>query len=258
MEQYLQYVNALRSQMNDVENEAANASMEEHTLVATIKAMENDLNSVKAEREQLNEDLVKISTAEAQICSQMLEKQKKLASLELDSSTLTQTLELMKQERVCLSTKLAEKRSYYAGVADDIIKQLRQQEDWFDAQRTNGETGKHEMGNDDDEELTGKLESEKCKLKDITRMKNKLITKNTKMKQSIEQMICRVNDSMPELMKMDTKSLEEEYNGFLSDKAGEVEYFHSLEQQIKKLKDVSHNVKCTCGSEYRVAMDLCE
>ncbi|CAI0556060.1 unnamed protein product [Linum tenue] len=36
MEEYLQYVKALRSQMNDVEDQAAKASMEEHALVFTI------------------------------------------------------------------------------------------------------------------------------------------------------------------------------------------------------------------------------
>ncbi|CAN0891023.1 hypothetical protein LINGRAHAP2_LOCUS16777 [Linum grandiflorum] len=206
MEEYLQYVNALRSQMNDVENQAAHASMEEHTLLATINAMENDLNSgftssssneIRAEKKQLDEDLGKMSISEAQMRSQIQEKQKKLASLELDSSTLTQ-------------------------------------------------------GNKDEEELIGKLESEKCKLNDITRMKNKLITKNTKMQQSIDELLSRVNETMPELMKMDMKNLEEEYNGFLSDKAGEMDYIQSLVKQIKKLKAVADSVKCICGSEYKV------
>ncbi|CAI0556053.1 unnamed protein product [Linum tenue] len=60
-----------------------------------------------------------------------------------------------------------------------------------------------------------------------------------------------------ELLKMDAKSLGEEYESFLSDKAGELEYLQSLEQQIKKLEDVTHTVNCICGSEYRVAMGLC-
>ncbi|CAI0556051.1 unnamed protein product [Linum tenue] len=62
---------------------------------------------------------------------------------------------------------------------------------------------------------------------------------------------------MLELLKMDAKSLGEEYESFLSDKAGELEYLQSLEQQIKKLEDVTHTVNCICGSEYRVAMGLC-
>ncbi|KAJ0007308.1 hypothetical protein Pint_30574 [Pistacia integerrima] len=46
-----------------------------------------------------------------QICAQILAKQRKIASLESDSSTLNQTMELMQQARVSSSKKIAEKRT---------------------------------------------------------------------------------------------------------------------------------------------------
>lgn len=56
---------------------------------------------------------------------------------------------------------------------------------------------------------------------------------------------------------MDIRSLEEEYNALLSGKTGETEYLQSLQEQVEKLKGISHVVKCSCGEEYRVQTDLC-
>ncbi|KAF8740154.1 hypothetical protein HU200_013815 [Digitaria exilis] len=60
---------------------------------------------------------------------------------------------------------------------------------------------------------------------------------------------------------MDMKSLGEEYKALQGDKAGEIEYFHSLEETIIGMKGVSKPVRCRCGLEYKVelageAMDL--
>ncbi|KAH9782010.1 Tropomyosin [Citrus sinensis] len=63
-----------------------------------------------------------------QICAQILEKQRKIASLESDSSTLSQTLELITQERVSISSKLVEKSTYYNKVTEDISKKLQLQQ----------------------------------------------------------------------------------------------------------------------------------
>lgn len=57
---------------------------------------------------------------------------------------------------------------------------------------------------------------------------------------------------------MDSKSLQEEYQALLSDKAGEAEYLHSLQLQIAKLMvlrnihsllhfDMSFNLWCQCS-----------
>lgn len=77
------------------------------------------------------------------------------------------------------------------------------------------------------------------------------------MKQSIEQLKCSAKDFKTEFLEMDIKTLEEEYTALLSDRAGEIEYLQSLQKQIKQLKDISHMVKCACGVEYKVAMELC-
>ncbi|KAJ9167223.1 hypothetical protein P3X46_021889 [Hevea brasiliensis] len=128
MEEYLQYMKTLRSQMNDVEDQAAKVSVEEHTQIATIQTMETDLNSAKSETRKLKEDTEKMRQAKGRICLQIMEKQRKIASLEFDLSTLYQTVELIQQERVSLSAKLIDKSAYYIKVADDINSKLLQQQ----------------------------------------------------------------------------------------------------------------------------------
>lgn len=56
---------------------------------------------------------------------------------------------------------------------------------------------------------------------------------------------------------LDIKTLEEECNTLLSDKAEATEYLQSLQAQVEILKGISHVVKCACGEEYRVGTDLC-
>ncbi|XP_062152019.1 uncharacterized protein LOC133860424 [Alnus glutinosa] len=128
MDEYLQYMKTLRSQMNDVEDQAAKISVEEQMQLTTIQTMEKDLNSAKSETKQLQEDTDLMMKAKGQICSQILEKQRKIASLESDSSTLTQTLELIRQERANFSAKVMEKSTYYTKVAEDMNAKLRQQQ----------------------------------------------------------------------------------------------------------------------------------
>ncbi|OMO61418.1 hypothetical protein CCACVL1_23543 [Corchorus capsularis] len=111
MEEYLQYMKTLRSQINDVEDQAANTSAQEQIHLSTIQTMQNDLLSAKSETKQLGEDTEKMLRVKGQICSQIIAKQRKIASLESDSSTLTQTLELIQQENMSLGSKLTEKRT---------------------------------------------------------------------------------------------------------------------------------------------------
>ncbi|GAY54592.1 hypothetical protein CUMW_157890 [Citrus unshiu] len=142
MEEYLQYMKTLRSQMNDVEDQAAKVSVEEQTQISTIQSLENDLVSgslsvllrflvyfeTKTETKKFKEDAEKMTMEKGQICAQILEKQRKIASLESDSSTLSQTLELITQERVSISSKLVEKSTYYNKVTEDISKKLQLQQ----------------------------------------------------------------------------------------------------------------------------------
>lgn len=298
----------LRSQMNEVEDQAAKISVEEQTHITTFQTLDKDLASAKSETKRLKEDTEQMMKAKGEICSQILEKQRKIASLDSDSYTLAQTLELIQQERVSLSARLVEKSTYYTKVADDMNSKLQQQQDWVHTHRINGEMGEHgsvkeefdkqtaktkgkcaidnhlimdnlvknlhpsikmyeelqflsesleQQGNDAEKNLIAKLDSAKSKLVEIAQMKSKLVTENNKMKQSIEQLKCSAKDFKTELFEMDIKTLEEEYKALLSDRAGEIEYLQSLQKQIKQLKDISHMVKCACGVEYKVAMELC-
>ncbi|KAH9782006.1 Tropomyosin [Citrus sinensis] len=189
-----------------------------------------------------------------QICAQILEKQRKIASLESDSSTLSQTLELITQERVSISSKLVEKSTYYNKVTEDISKKLQLQQDWvkFYMTRKVGEP----MGNEARNNLMARLDSAKVNLERIAQMKSKLVSNNNKIKESVEQVKSRANKFKPELMEMDIKTLEEEHGTLQSDIAGEAEYLQSLQHQIEKLEGISHVIKCVCGQEYKVEVSL--
>lgn len=255
----------LRSQMNDVEDQAAKVSVEEQTQISTIQSLENDLVSAKTETKKFKEDAEKMTMEKGQICAQILEKQRKIASLESDSSTLSQTLELITQERVSISSKLVEKSTYYNKVTEDIGKKLQLQQDWVkfcmtrkvggpmvkdkicvQIAETEGKSGIdnhlliNNMGNEARNNLMARLDSAKVNLERIAQMKSKLVSDNNK----------------PELMEMDIKTLEEEHGTLLSDIAGEAEYLQSLQHQIEKLEGISHVIKCACGQEYKVKVSL--
>ncbi|KAG6719474.1 hypothetical protein I3842_03G007500 [Carya illinoinensis] len=279
MDEYLQYMKTLRSQMNDVEDQAAKISVEEQMQLTTIQTMENDLNSAKSETKKLKEDTEQMRKEKGQICSQILEKQRRIASLESDSSTLTQTLDLIQQEKASFSAKLIEKSIYDTKVAEDINCKLQEQQDWVNSHDISRELGEHglvktrvdeqtggksginsdlimdNLGNEAKMSLAVKLDSAKANLNAISEMKSNLVMENSKMMQLLEQVRCRANEFKPELRAMDIKTLEEEHRALLSDKAGETEYLQSLLDQIGKLKGISHVVKCACGEEYEVGVD---
>lgn len=203
--------------------------------------------------------------------------------MESDSSTLYQTLELIQQERVGLSSKLINKSAHYIKVADDINSKLQQQQDWVTCHKIGIEMGENALVKDNfDEEaaeaggksaigdclkmdsqgnnarkknLMTKVDSAKAKLDEIAQRKSELATQN-KVKQSIEQVRCKAKEFKPELLAMDIKTLEEEYKALLSDKAGEFEYLQSLQGQIEKHKGISDMIKCACGVEYKVEMEF--
>ncbi|KAL1088752.1 hypothetical protein V6Z11_D08G272000 [Gossypium hirsutum] len=94
MEEYLQYMKTLRSQINDVEDQAANVSAEEQIHFTTIQTLQNDILSAKSMKQQLMEDIEKMLTAKGQLCSLIIEKQRKIAALDSDSTTLAQVISL--------------------------------------------------------------------------------------------------------------------------------------------------------------------
>ncbi|PIA47077.1 hypothetical protein AQUCO_01400048v1 [Aquilegia coerulea] len=68
-----------------------------------------------------------------QICSQILDKHKKMASLEAESSTLSQTLELIQQEQLSSSSKIKENRNFYSKTKEDLHAKLQAQQDWINS-----------------------------------------------------------------------------------------------------------------------------
>ncbi|KAF7824917.1 uncharacterized protein G2W53_023061 [Senna tora] len=110
MDEYLQHMKALRSQMNDVEDQAAKITAEEQMHLTNMRTLENDIDSAKSVMRKLREDAEKMQKAKGEICSQIVEKQRKSSSLESDLSTLAQTFELIQHERIGLLAKLANKR----------------------------------------------------------------------------------------------------------------------------------------------------
>ena len=110
-------------------------------------------------------------------------------------------------------------------------------------------------------ELRIQLESTKHKIDEIKEKQSALLTEISESKQVIEQEKNAISGFLAPLQQMDMKSLEEEHKALQADKAGEIEYFQSLEERINEMKGVSDAVKCRCGLEYKVelggeAMDL--
>ncbi|XP_019453393.1 PREDICTED: uncharacterized protein LOC109354982 isoform X2 [Lupinus angustifolius] len=245
MEEYLHYMKTLRSQMNDVEEQAAKISVEEEMQSTNVRTLEKDIDSAKSEISQLKEDSEKMKKEKGEMCSKILEKQKKVASLESDISSLTQ--EWFRNEKIC--------------------REVKEQE--LDKEKVNGQKSEAEgeasidgdlvMDNqecDARKNLITKVDSAKAKLDEILLLKAKVLMENNKMKLAIEDVKSSMVDFKPELKAADVTALEEEFNALLSDKAGEREYLQSLENQIEKLKEFRHVVKCACGEEYTVAVNM--
>ncbi|KAI6689700.1 hypothetical protein NL676_026528 [Syzygium grande] len=283
MEEYLQYMKTLRCQMNDVEDQAAKMSVEEQMQITTIQSLESDLTSAKSEIQKLKEETEQMRTAKGQICSQILDEQRKVTSLESDCRTLTQTLELIDQERVSLSAKLVEKSTYYAKVAEDINVKFQELKGWlnyfkfvmsrriilccapiyvketFDEEKVAaGARGKSNhlvidnMNTEASKELIFSVDSATAKLDKIKRTKAQLAAENSAMKQ---QMKSQSNEFQEELRAMDIKTLDKEQKALLADIVGETEFVQSLQNQIEKLKGISQLVKCACGQEYKIELD---
>ncbi|WJX49480.1 hypothetical protein P8452_35912 [Trifolium repens] len=265
MDEYLQYMKTLRSHMNDAEDQAAKISAEEQMQMTNIRTLENDIDSAKSEIAQVVEDTDKMNKSKVEICSKILENQKKIASLESDTSRLTQTMELIRQEKVGLYAKLSERRAYYSKVAEDMSAKFQklQARDKVHGPRSESE-GRTDadgsrvidkLGSDPKKNLITDLDSAKARLDEILVLKSNILMDINKIKLAIEDVKCRENEFKPELKAADITALEEEYNALLSDKAGETEYLQSMEKQVNKFKEICQVVKCACGEEYTVALN---
>ncbi|XP_057793840.1 uncharacterized protein LOC131010363 isoform X1 [Salvia miltiorrhiza] len=265
MEELFQYMKTLRSQINDVADHAAKMSVEEHMQKTTIETLQKDLDSVRNDSKQVKEEADRIAKATGEICLQILQKQRKIASYEADSYTLSKTLELMQQERLSLSAKLVERSAHYKKVTEDISGQLNEQQKWVKTQNFSSKTGDHlvnensngikEFPDGVDESIMMDFQAAQAKFDEIKQLKSDLVLENTKLRQSVELVKAKMTNFKPELREMSEKTLEEEVQALLSDKAGEAEYMESLQLQIMRLKEISNNVRCSCGEEYNVTLD---
>ncbi|XP_023632687.1 uncharacterized protein LOC17898566 isoform X1 [Capsella rubella] len=261
MEEYLQYMKTLRSQMTDVEDHAAKVSVEEQMQVTTISTLEKDLDHALSETKRLKEETEQKTRAKGEICSCILEKQRKISSMESDSANLAQSLELILQERDSISSKLVSKRfivsncsSNYVKTAEEARTKLEEQKGWFISHMSN-ETGQQVQKKETKDNLLELSDSARAKLDQAKQMRSNLIQEISKIKLSIEHVKHKINEYKPELMSVDIKVLEEEYTALLSDESGEAEYLSSLQSQAEKLKGISYIAKCGCGEEYSVGLD---
>ncbi|XP_064978387.1 uncharacterized protein LOC135619872 isoform X2 [Musa acuminata AAA Group] len=256
--------------------------MEEY--MENVKRLRTQIN-VRTEIKRLNEEAAEMLKAQAQTSSEIAEKQKKMSSLETESCTLSQTLELLQQEMTTTTLKHKEKRSYYARVTEDLNLKLREQQEWYNSKRQKmkadaasvddnvdkeivqtkgsgnavpsmganlGNTGNDTSGRNKDLEI--ELESAKTKLAEIEAKKSEVARDSIKSKQLLEEMSYKLQAAPPALREMDVKALEEEHRSLVADKAGELEYLQSLKERIKQLKNISHIIKCRCGKEYNVEL----
>ncbi|XP_076913904.1 uncharacterized protein LOC143572715 isoform X1 [Bidens hawaiensis] len=264
MDEYLQYMKTLRSHMNDVEDQAAKVTVEEQMQITTIETLTKEIDSAKSEIKRLTEDFDLMKNAKGDICSKILERQRKIALMENDSSTLSQTLELIQQERVNMSTKLVEKRTSYGKTEEVLCTKLKEQQDWLNNNMSNSKSGQHSLvrvtcESEDDayKNMVTKIDAAKAKLDNLTQMRSEFASARHKVKQSLVDLKCRMDSYEPKLRDMTSEALEEEVQALMSDKSGETEYQESMQNQINTIKDISHMVKCGCGNEYKVEVDLC-
>ncbi|KAL0351244.1 UNVERIFIED_CONTAM: hypothetical protein Scaly_1513100 [Sesamum calycinum] len=196
-------------------------------LCTTVETLQKDLDLVKNETRQVKEETDQMTKAKGKIYSQILQNQRKIALLESDSSTLSQTLKLMQQEKLSLSAKLVDQSAYYEKVGQDISAQLTEHQVNEKAEGTKGQS------------VMKDFQAAQANFGKMGKLKSDLALQNTKS----------------ELWEMDEKSLEEELQALLSDKSGEAEYVQSLQLQIMRVKEISHIVRCSCGEEYNVKLD---
>ncbi|XP_073001797.1 uncharacterized protein [Typha latifolia] len=145
MEEYLENMKRLRSHMDDIEEAAAKSSVEEQRQRTRIRCLEDDLKLVTAEKKRLNEEGEEMVKGKRQVLSDIAEKQKKISSLENESSTLSQTLELLRQEISSEVLKLNENRLLYTKSCEELNAKLQNWQDWLNKYKKLLESGPSEQ-----------------------------------------------------------------------------------------------------------------
>ncbi|XP_020102519.1 uncharacterized protein LOC109720053 isoform X4 [Ananas comosus] len=242
MEHYLENMKTLRSYVNDVEEEAVKRSAEEQKQRTAIVALESDLNLVRSETKQLNEEAEEMLKKKAVVGLEIAEKQRKITSLQTECSTLKQTLELLHQEIASMERILKEKRSYYKKAEEELNYKLQEQQDWF-----HSHTQKMPVNIEPVENIPSMQGSIEGSMDCALHLQNK---------QLIEQVKHAIGGFPRELREMDLSALEAEHNALLCDKSGETEYTESLQDRINQMKGISDTVECRCGEKYKVELEL--
>ncbi|CAO2187787.1 unnamed protein product [Urochloa humidicola] len=275
MEEYLENMKSLRSYMNDLEEDAAKRSAEEQQQRTAIEAHDADIALVRAQAKQASEEAEQLATSRAQVCVEVTEKQGRIATLDVECATLKQTLEFLHQEIASTSAKLNEKRLFYTKTTETLTVKLQEQQEWLGLSKNTSTTMELHVATSQSKETLiegerhgtfhseGSLDkfSAQLKIEDINSKRSTLLSEINQVKQILEQEKDIFAGFPGALQQMDMNSLEEEYKALQGDKAGELEYLHSVEETIGGMKGVSEPVKCCCGLEYKVelggeAMDL--
>ncbi|KAK8951119.1 hypothetical protein KSP39_PZI003976 [Platanthera zijinensis] len=272
MEEYSQNLRSLWSQMNDIEEVSAKRLVEEQQQKRAIDSLVKDILAVTSEATRLNAESKELEKENAQICYQILEKQNKISSLENETSALSQSLELLRQQTVSASAGLEDKRLNFSKITKDIVLKLQMGHDWLNSYKqkvaienlvdeyssTSSDMNLENMRDGmsmNCKKLTAQVQSKKTEYEKLEARQSQLHNENAKSKLLIVQLEQKIETFTPALKALDIESLEEELKALLTDAAGELEYFKSLEDQVKQVKGVSHAVKCQCGEEYMVEME---
>ncbi|GJN16516.1 hypothetical protein PR202_gb03515 [Eleusine coracana subsp. coracana] len=204
----------------------------------------------------------------------MAEKQGRIAALEVEGSTLKQTLELLHQEIGSTSSKLNDRRNVASFKNKSTVMEPHLQVTTSHWKQNAVEGERHGMFNSEKNvdklggdvvnkkgELNFQMESAQLKIEGIKSKRSALLSDINKSKQILEQEKSVIAGFPAALQQMAMKSLEEEYKALQGDKAEEIQYFQSLDETIKGMKSISDLVKCPCGLEYKVelgreAMDI--
>ncbi|EPS73526.1 hypothetical protein M569_01234 [Genlisea aurea] len=249
MEELFQYMKTLRSQINDVADQTEKLSVEEHMNCTTIEALQIDLDLANEATRLFKEETARTTQVKSQIRLQILKKLKRIASLQSESRTLSQTLELMQQERISLSKKLEDKSAHYNKVSEDISEQLRRQQELIKPQNV---APQMEEGLVKDKIDSGKdhMEMDVCcdqaKIDEmLQQIKEKTVQENNEVPLLLPLL---VNDKKREVM--DERMLEEELQAVVSCKDKEVKSLESMQHEIRRLKEFSCAMRCcSCGEE---------
>ncbi|XP_073001796.1 uncharacterized protein [Typha latifolia] len=103
-----------------------------------------------------------------------------------------------------------------------------------------------------EKDLINQMLSSRGKIEELEAKRSMVLSASSQNKQLIEKLKCKIKGVLPAVVDTDLEALEEEHKALLSDKAGEAEYYQSLQNRVNEIKSISDTIKCQCGFEYKV------